>query len=328
MSLCKATVIIPTKNPGLQFHQVLKAVLSQKTNFGYEVLIIDSGSTDGTIDHIRKISDGRVHLHIIPPSTFGHGKTRNLGISMSEGEYAVLITHDALPAHNYWLSEMVSTADADKTIAGVFGRHIAYPTANPFTIQEIKLHFDGFNHHPIVWMDDSERYYDEMGYRQFLHFFSDNNALIRRSVWNIHPYPEVDFAEDQLWAKLIIESGYKKAYAHDAVVFHSHDYKLFERLQRSFDESFAFQRLFGYVLCPSIWDALSSAVGLTNRDFRYAKSQGILLTKPLVVLKMPLDNFMRTIGHYLGGRGSTFPPYIRKLLSWDQKLMLGLRNSK
>lgn len=324
----KASVIIPTKNPGAQFRRVLTAVLSQSTDFAYDVLIIDSGSTDGTVEYVQTIPDDRVRLHRIPPSSFGHGRTRNLGISMSSGEYAVLITHDALPAHPRWLAEMVAAADADPAIAGVFGRHLAYPTASPFTLQELILHFEGFTREPIVWIAESDRYRNDVGYRQFLHFFSDNNALVRRSVWNVHPYPDVDFAEDQLWAKLIIEAGYKKAYAHDATVFHSHDYKLVERLQRSFDEAFAFHRLFGYVLCPSINAALRSAMGLTRRDFRHASAQGLLRIHPAAVLRMPLDNLMRTLGHYLGGQGSSLPLPVRKLLSWDHRLMVGLRNSK
>ena len=101
-----------------------------------------------------------------------------------------------------------------------------------------------------------------------------------------------------------------------------------ERLQRSFDESFAFLRLFGYVLCPSVRMAFKSAVGLTQRDLKFAKSSGLWRTHPWAVVRMPLDNLMRTLGHYFGGRGMTLPRAVRNALSWDHKLMAGLRRSQ
>lgn len=323
----KASVIIPTKNPGFHFRKVLSAVLSQSTGFDYEVLVIDSGSTDGTLEYVKAIADPRVRLHCIEPTSFGHGRTRNLGVSMTSGEYAVFITHDAMPANEHWLANMVATADSDPQIAGVFGRHIACPDANPFTARELEMHFAGFDAWGVVSMDDPDRYVRDQGYRQVLHFFSDNNALIRRSVWTILPYPDVDFAEDQLWAQKVIEAGYKKAYARDGVVMHSHDYTLFERLQRSFDEAYAFRRLFGYVLSPGVLSLGLSWLALTRRDMAFARANKLWRSHTRSVLRAPFDNFMRLVGHYLGSRGDRLPEALRQRLSRDKQLMLGLRKS-
>jgi rhamnosyltransferase len=321
------SVIIPTKNPGLHFRKVLTAVLSQITEFDYEVLVIDSGSTDGTLEYVEGLGDPRVRLHSIEPSSFGHGRTRNLGISMTSGQYAVLITHDAMPANEDWLANMVSIADSDPQIAGVFGRHIAYPDANPFTARELEMHFAGFDAWALVSLDNPERYAHDQGYRQVLHFFSDNNALIRRSVWTILPYPDVDFAEDQIWAQKVIEAGYKKAYARDGVVVHSHDYALFERLQRSFDEAYAFRRLFGYVLSPGLRSMGQSWLALTLRDMAFARANKLWRSHARAILRAPLDNFMRLAGHYLGSRGDRLPEGLRQRLSRDKQLMLGLRKT-
>jgi Glycosyltransferases involved in cell wall biogenesis len=87
----KVSIIIPTKNPGTIFSKVISRVLEQKTNFSFDVLVIDSGSTDGTQDYIRRIVDPRLRLMEIPAGEFGHGKTRNLGISSTSGEYVVLM---------------------------------------------------------------------------------------------------------------------------------------------------------------------------------------------------------------------------------------------
>jgi rhamnosyltransferase len=320
MTNYKASVVIPTKNAGPLFESVLKQVLSQETNWPFEVLVVDSGSSDGTLAVIRNYPS--VRLIEIKPSDFGHGKTRNFAVANSSGEFIVMITQDALPISKDWLSEMVNAAEQDESIAGVFGRHIAHSDASLFTRKELEQHFLGFMAQPIVGLDDPIRYQLEQGYRQFLYFFSDNNALIRRSVWEKIPYPEVDFAEDQAWARLIIEAGYRKAYAHRAVVAHSHNYGLIERLQRSFDEGYALQKIFGYGGEVRFLNAIRSFLALTRRDavivFKSYGSEKVALKS---LIRMPFDNLMRMLGAYLGAHGKSIPHALRFYLSRDKKLM-------
>ena len=324
----KVSVIIPTKNPGIIFRRVLSSVCEQKTAFPFDILVIDSGSTDGTIDYVKCVADTRVRLQQIDPSEFGHGRTRNLAVSQTSGEYVAMITHDACPASDAWLENLINMADRDTRIAGVFGRHIAYPEASSFTARELEMHFAGFEANPIVLLDDVQRYAADVGYRQYLHFFSDNNALIRRRAWESIPYPDVNFAEDQIWAQKIIEAGWHKAYAADAVVFHSHDYSLFERLQRSFDESYAFLRLFGYQLCPDLKTMIRSWIALTVRDMRFARATGLWRQAPMAVAIAPFDNLMRMLGHYLGTRGDRLQPATQKRLSRDYRVLTGLLRVK
>jgi rhamnosyltransferase len=316
----KASVVIPTKNAGAQLGHVLDALISQQTTWPFDVLVVDSGSTDGTVDLVKRYVS--VRLIEIPASEFGHGKTRNFAIANTTGDYVAMLTQDALPVSPLWLAELVKTIETDAQIAGVFGRHIAYPDASPFTRYELEQHFQGFLPQPVVELDDRVRYEREEGYRQFLYFFSDNNALLRRSVWQKIPYPEVDFAEDQAWARLIIEAGYRKAYAHNAVVCHSHNYGFIERLQRSFDESFALRRLFNYQHGRGFRHAIRSLIAITLRDARFTLKAGLLKTHFRHVVAMPLDNLMRLGGHYLGANGTRIPESIRLRLSRDRRLMM------
>lgn len=320
MNHIKASVIIPTKNAGSIFESVLEGVLQQETNWPFEVLVVDSGSSDGTLELIKRHPS--VSLIEIAPSDFGHGKTRNFAVGNSSGDYVAMITQDAIPCGKNWLSEMVKAIEQDENIAGVFGRHVAHSDATLFTKNELEQHFLGFLSQPIVQLDDPDRYLKDQGYRQFLYFFSDNNALIRRAVWKKIPYPEVDFAEDQAWARSIIEAGYRKAYAHNAVVAHSHNYGLLERLQRSFDEGYALQRLFGYGGETSLLNAMKSFFAITRRDlilFFRVKSNYKTDLKSLFF--MPFENLMRMIGAYLGGHGQFIPHALRLYLSRDKKLM-------
>ena len=315
----KASVIIPTKNAGLPLKAVLDAVVSQEIDGAFEVLVVDSGSSDGTVELVQQYP--QIRLIEIESRDFGHGKTRNFAISQTTGEFIAMITHDALPLHARWLAELLKTAEADPRIAGVFGRHVAYPEATIFTKQELVAHFQGFLARPVVELDDPVRYANEEGYRQYLYFFSDNNALLRRTVWQQIPYPDVDFAEDQAWARLIVEAGYRKAYAPEAVVAHSHDYGFVERFQRSFDESYALRRLFDYQHGRGLRHALRAFVGLTLRDLRFAFRSGAVKGHWRQVLAVPLDNLMRVTGHFLGCHGTRIPLVLRKRLSRDQRLL-------
>lgn len=318
----KVTVIIPTKNPGRIFRDVMNGVQNQKTNFKYEVLLIDSGSTDGYIEQYAV--DNGVRIISIEPQTFQHGRTRNFAVSNCESEYVVMLTHDATPFDDKWLSSLVAVMDSDSEIAGAFSRHVAYPDHNFFIRQEIKNHFIGLSKYPLLSLDDPKRYTVDDGYRQLLYFFSDNSAIIRKSIWEEIKYPEINFAEDQAWARLIIEAGYKKAYVDSSVVYHSHNFKLFERLQRSFDETRALTSLFGYKNLASS-GVLPLWVALSKRDIKalYDSKNDIACLSQ--ILYMPFNNFMRALGTVLGNKATRLPKRIVKFLSWDQKLFDGKR---
>ena len=317
------TVVIPTKNAMPTFSAVLSSVLSQKTPWRFDVLVVDSGSRDGTDTYAEAFAEVRVLR--IPPSEFGHGRTRNYAISKTTAPYVAMITHDAQPFDENWLLNLVAPFERDQAIAGVFGKHVAWDSASPFTKRDLDRHFSGFLAHPLIVNrnTDAQLYSSNEGWRHFLQFFSDNNACLRRTVWEKFPYPEVDFAEDQAWVKLIIEKGWSKCYSPNATVYHSHDYAIFERLQRAFDEARSFQRDFGYDLAPSGLSAIRSFVGLSARDlhftFRSSLRSGCLMTLP----KQLLLNFMLIAGHYLGNRHHRLPDSLQKSLSRDGRIFRG-----
>lgn len=324
MEKLKVTVIIPTKNPGKNFSSVLEMVLTQETPWEFEVLVIDSGSSDGTVEYCQSLGN-KIRFYTIPPEEFGHGKTRNLAISKCSSEFVALLTHDALPASAHWLRKLVEATEQMPDVAGTFGRHLPYPGGNPFVAREINQHFDHFlTWKPIFRMDDPQRYQDDVGYRQVLHYFSDNNACLRRSVWEKIPYPDVNFAEDQIWAKQIIEAGYGKAYADEAAVFHSHSFSVIELGKRAFDEGRAFLELFGYCLCPNLNHLFRQAFWCTVGDFRYAWNNKLMLKYPQWVVRSPFLNLSRQLGFYLGARVHKLPMTAVKWLSLDQALKTGL----
>ena len=313
------SVIVPVKDGMPHFARVIDLLKKQKLDAAFEVLIIDSGSKDGSADVVPK-DDARFRLIEIDPKTFGHGRTRNRGIELSRGEYCAFLTHDAVPADEFWLQEIVRPLRDDAQVAGVFGRHLAYDEASPFTKWELETHFSGLRNWPEVYLADAREYVRNQGMRQIYHFYSDNSSCLRKSVWRQIPYPDVNFAEDQLWAKQIVEAGYKKAFAWESKVFHSHDYGLKERLQRSYDESTALRQYFGYNLCPSKRQLVGQTFKTTWRDLKMAVTKGWWYSHPVVTVMRPFDNLARQIGFYLGSTDSVFAKKHDHKLSRDRQL--------
>ena len=259
-----ATIVIPTKNAGQQFRNVLKAVFKQKTSLSYEVICIDSGSKDETLTIIAEFPN--ITLHRIPPEDFGHGKTRNLGASLGTGEFIVFITQDALPASESWLENIVNVVKSNPNCAGAFGIHYPYPDCNIFDQRDLKNHFLRFGENDTYYrIEDKERYKIDQGYRLFLQFYSDNNSCMRRSIWEKYPYDDVDFAEDQIWAAKILELGYDKAYCASAPVYHSHNFPVSTFFCRFFDEFKCLYKIQGFQLVPRFL----YMPGLILRNFLY-----------------------------------------------------------
>lgn len=260
-----ASIVIPVKNGGNRLKEVLEVLRQQQTKYSYEIIVVDSGSTDDSITAAKKYAD---IVKEIPSSEFGHGKTRNLGASLGTGEFIIFLTQDALPASKDWLEQMLDAMHMwdDKMeennpatiIAGAFGQHYPYPECNLPDQQMLQNHFARFDvgqGEPTVFqLEDARREEyaeDRAGYAQYLTFFSDNDSCLRRSVWEKIPYDDVDFSEDQIWARKIIEAGYGKAYVPKAAVYHSHNYPMKEYGKRYFDDFKAVYRVHSYVMCPT-----------------------------------------------------------------------------
>ena len=110
-----ASVAIPVKDGARWLEQMLAAVLVQE--LGLEVLVIDSGSRDHSVDIARAAG---VSVLEIEPASFGHGRTRNLGAQRTSGELVCFLTQDATPVPGC-LADRELHALSDRVCA-VFGR--------------------------------------------------------------------------------------------------------------------------------------------------------------------------------------------------------------
>ena len=242
MKTVDATVFIPTFNGEKYLDRLLHAVESQDFAGNFEILIIDSGSSDTTLDIIG--THPAVRLVEIPGSEFGHGKTRNLAAKLARGTNIAYLSHDAIPADSNWLTNITVPLDSQgMDCVGVVGKHIARPNCSPLLKYEIDGVFracgpDG----ETTVIDGALSKTHELTPGEL--FYSDVNSATRRDfLLNVISYRDVNYSEDMAFARDLLEAGYRKAYAAKAIVEHSNDVTFSEYGKRIFDETLGMRRV-------------------------------------------------------------------------------------
>jgi rhamnosyltransferase len=257
----KVSVALLTKNGGELLKECLHAVCSQRLAWPFEILAVDSGSSDGS-DEVLK-AHPRITFISIPASEFQHGSTRNLAMRRTQGELVAFLTQDATPTNQDWLAQFVEFMDTHPEVAGAFGRQVARPGADPLEAWEIARHFETFaGHSPIFRAAPA----GTMEHAR-LHYFSNVNSCIRRQSWERTPFPEIEFGEDQAWAFRIQQAGLATGYAERAVVRHSHAYGALDLFRRRYDEARFMRRQFGYSLVSS-WQETTRIARMHTASYR------------------------------------------------------------
>jgi len=238
------SVVMPVYNGERYLEEVLDAVFGQKTGFMFEVIVIDSGSSDRSIEIISKYP---VRLHQIPNEEFGHGKTRNLGVRLAAGKYIVFLTQDATPASPYWLDNLVGVLEKDAEVAGAYSRQLPRPDCNPLERRDILLGTPPIsNIRKVDFGDDFQRLTYEDHWHRFM-VFSDVSSCVRKDIFERLPFnEEILMVEDQEWCKRAIESGYAVVYMAASPVYHSHNHSLKETYKRYLDYGRSFREFTDY----------------------------------------------------------------------------------
>lgn len=266
-----ATVVILTYNGEHYLREILDAVEGQVFDGTFEVLVIDSGSTDATLSIVAEFP--QVRLHTIPNEEFGHGRTRNLAARLARGEFVVFLTHDATPASERWLQRMIEPFLIAPSVMAVLGNQIPRPHCPPIMKYEIQGVFGRYGQDFSVHVMHQGDYGDNEQAMAVMGFYSDVNSAVRRDfLLNTIPYRDVRYAEDQLFGHELIEQGYRKAYAPLAAVIHSNDVTFAEYPRRIFDETVGLREIgFDVRVYGAAWiinRVLRSIVGDTLRIVR------------------------------------------------------------
>jgi rhamnosyltransferase len=207
--------VIRAKNEARSIGDTLRAIFDPDALSPCQVVVIDSGSTDGTQSIVQSFP---THLIQIRPEEFTYGYALNLGVASVDAEIVATLSAHSLPANSSWLRELIQPFSTPR-VAGVYGRQL--PRSNATLLERLGMRLTGV-------LSETPRLLDHQP------LFSNANGAFRRSLWLEHPFDErIRGAEDIAWVRTMQESGYLIAYQPTAAVYHSHGEPILRHLQRA-----------------------------------------------------------------------------------------------
>lgn len=251
------SIVIPVKDGGSDLVRCLQGIGAQVIDDEVEIVVIDSGSTDGSVVQARERG---AFVREIPAHEFSHGSARNLGASLASGEWLVFISQDAHPVDERWLERLTGPLrEQESLVGGVYGRQLPHPGATP-----PERYFLDFLYGAQARRQSAAGTH-ELTMETTL--FSNVNAAMPRSLWERFPFVEdIIMSEDQDWSRRILLDGFTVAYEPTAAVRHSHNYTLGAAFRRFFDSGASADRAY-------LAGERESARALRAAAIRYARGE-------------------------------------------------------
>jgi rhamnosyltransferase len=215
-----ASVVIRAKNEARYIGEVLSALFEQVAANPFEVIVVDSGSTDATLGIIKRYP---VKLIEMAPGTFTYGRALNLGIQEASGDFVASLSAHSTPTSERWLANLIEPFKNPR-VAGVIGRQMPRPNATSLELLNMRYISGLMSERPQL--------------RDRNPMFSNANGALRRSLWQRLPFDEgVKGAEDIAWARSMQGLGYLIAYEPSAAVYHSHGEPFSKHVRRIMNDS-------------------------------------------------------------------------------------------
>lgn len=199
-------VVIRTLNERELIGTCLAALERQAGGAKLDVVVVDSGSTDETVE-IARAHGARIVE--IAPRDFDYSTALNRGIDQVEGELLVSLSAHSIPVDDDWLAAMTAPFE-DPRVAGVSSRQVPWPDAHWLEVKRIGQTFV-----------ETRRVYTEKDVEEEI-LFSNAASCFRRDVWRRHPFT-IPAVEDLEWARRVVANGWLVVYEPATAVYHSHN---------------------------------------------------------------------------------------------------------
>jgi rhamnosyltransferase len=213
----RVSIIIRSFNEAWALCQTLPALRDQAYR-NWELIVFDSGSTDGSVDLIRQAQPR--HFVQITPGQYNPSRVMNCGMHLAGFNFVIFLNADATPKGTNWLRPLVAALQDPQT-AAVFGRQIPRPKCQ------------------AVYAHDYERCFGpKRESAKWEHFFSMVSSGVRKDIWRHRGFLEMmQYSEDDEYTRWCRIKGYRVVYCPDSVVVHSHNYSPEQAYRRSFGEA-------------------------------------------------------------------------------------------
>lgn len=285
------SVTLLTHNAGALLKRVLRGIAGQSIARPVEVVAVDSGSTDGTLEQLRN-SGARVVS--IAPEDFDFGRTRDLAFQHGRGNIIVSLSQDAVPAHHDWLEYLIAPL-TQAEVAVSCGTSLPDPDRA---------------YRQFPWERNGGFYFTrEMRSFHLKHGrgVSFSNAAVRRSAWQELRIDPTPLGEDFQFQMKAQAAGWQIAFPEGAQVLHHHDYDLQGLWGRCRNEGLALRQMgFGYGAGDLARDLARPGSYLQwLREMRYGRLRtGAAVLFPVV----------RPLAVYAGSRfGRAYRPYAHRM---------------
>ncbi|MBB3995894.1 glycosyltransferase involved in cell wall biosynthesis [Sulfitobacter undariae] len=241
-----------------------------------ETVLIDSGSTDGTVE-IAQAHGARVTT--ITKAEFSFGRSLNRGCDFSTGDFLVLISGHCVPVDEHWLQNLCQPL-IDGTVDYTYGRQIGDDDSN-------------YSERRIF-----AKYFPEASNVPQEGFFCNNaNSAVTRTAWEKFQFDEeLTGLEDMELAKRMVATGLKVGYVADATVFHHHQ-ESWRQVRRRFErEALALRQIMPEVQLSRL-DVVRFFAASVWGDMRSARRNGIRTTSLMDMIRYRWNQFS---GSYKG----------------------------
>lgn len=270
-----ASIVYLTKNGGHLLRESLEAVFSQKVDFKFEVIAVDSGSTDGTLELLEQFP---VKVYRIAANEFNFGITRDYGFNLAQGDVVVAISQDAVPVGKEWLQDMVSPFE-DESIAAVQGCDILPEEKDLFYWDKIRFFY--YTLECKRWLEA----HNNIG-------MSFTCCAIRKTVWEENQLGWVEMSEDKVFQRGIMAKGLKIYGQANAKIYHSHRYSVSSLAKRCENEGLGWKNVAqDYSFCDMVRDIFNREIirflwsGIVTREIKQLSELLFPLIRPVYVYK-------------------------------------------
>jgi rhamnosyltransferase len=300
MTVPRASICLPTYEGERDLRRLLPALARQELPGGFELIAIDSSSSDRTRE---LLAEAGASVEVIPQAEFRHGATRNRAAARARGEFLVFLSQDVEPVDARCLARLLEAFD-DPRVAGAYSRVLPRPDDDPLT-RRTALEA------PEATSEPRERERADLGSgaaldgarRAEVARFNNVASAIRARVFREIPFPDLDFGEDQAWAERALEAGWKIRFAPASVVYHAHRYTPAAAYERYRVDADFHRRVHGFRVRPNALSALRGFAYEVGRDLRFLSAERAS-SRLRYALLSPWLRGAQVLGQWVGSHGS------------------------